>query len=138
MARTRILSDDQLARMLAWRRKNKSFNFIGQRLGCSISTVRYQCLVAGVVPEGVTPKPSKFPMTFSRNGVLLRRFTDEEDAIVLSMLSAGSGPVEIGRALGRSSGTISNRILALRCRRQIEAAAFPFGAITAQSAGAAP
>jgi len=123
MSRRHNLTDEQLARMFAWRRANKSFAFIAMRMGCSIGAVRHQCLLAAVFPIGKGPGAVRLPMTYRRNGVTIRRFTPEEDAIILAMDADDIGSTEIGRALGRPSSTISNRLLALVARQLQEEAA---------------
>ena len=123
MSRPYYFTDEQLARMCAWRRSGRSYAFIARRLGCSAGAARHQCLLAGAFPEGSKPRPSPFPMLTSRNGLPVRRFTPEDDAILLAMKADGVGPTEIGRALDRSPGTIRNRLLALELQqRQLEAA----------------
>ena len=123
MSRPYHFTDEQLARMCAWRRSGRSYTFIAQRMGCSAGAVRHRCLMAGAFPEGTRPRPSRHPMLSSRNGISIRRFTAQDDAILLNMVMRGVGPTEIGRALDRSPGTIRNRLLALTMRqRQHEAA----------------
>lgn len=114
MTRPNILTDDQLERVYAWRRANKSYEFIARRVHVSASAVRHQCLLACVFPEGVEPPVSNAPMVTSRGGVQVRRFTEEEDKIILAMHRGQQGPTEIARALGRASGSICNRLAALK------------------------
>lgn len=118
MTRPRTLTEEQLEKVYAWRRANKSYEFIARRVQISASAVRHQCLLACAFPEGVEPALSKSPMVVSRNGGQVRRFTDGEDQLILSMHRDRCGPTEIARALGRQSGSICNRLAALKARQQ--------------------
>ena len=118
MSRRSIFTDDQLARMFAWRRNNKSYGFIARRMACSISGVRYQCLLAGVTPIGVAPRVSSFPMRTTRSdGVPIRRFTPQDDEILLAMDAGDKTNHEMATVLDRAPGTIRHRLLLLTLRQ---------------------
>lgn len=121
--RKSMFTDEQLASIFAWRRANKSYTFIARRVGASNGAVRHQCLIAAVFPIGIPPRTSTLPMLTSRGGVPVRRFTAEEDALILAMDADDIGATEIGRATGRTAGTIRNRILTLTMRELQEQAA---------------
>lgn len=112
--RTPSLTEEQIDQMASWREAGRSYEWIGRRLGLSAHAIRWNCLRIGADhPRGHTFKPSKMPMLTVRVGGVVRRFTPEEDALILRRKAEGAGNAQIARELGRKSHSILGRLLTL-------------------------
>lgn len=107
--------------MLALREERGwTYGRIALKYGVCAGTVAYHCLIAGV------EKPGKaFPKCYVRPGAIeqraghvVRRFTAEEDAMLLEQSLSGLRPGRIGRLCSppRASNTIKARLATLARR----------------------
>lgn len=114
MAHNRRLTEEQLEQMAEWREAGQSFEWIGSRLGLSAKAIRWQCLRVGADhPLGHTFPACKTPMVVMRKGRAVRRFTPEEDALILRRQSEGARNADIARELGRWPHSILGRSMTL-------------------------
>lgn len=84
-----------------------------QILGMTPGAVDYHCLRRGAE----IPKPNRSPMFKKREerrgNHVVRRFTADEDAMILRMELEGRGVCEIARRLGRPHNSIIGRMMTL-------------------------
>lgn len=86
---------------------------IALRLDMSIGAVEYHCLRLGAdSPKPMPPMPVG-PMKVMRGGHVLRRFTPEEDRVLIQMDTAGALQCEMAAALGRPHNSVKARLMAL-------------------------
>ena len=114
------LSPGEKARLLRLREERGwSYSKIATEFGMSRSGVEWQCLTAGVVAPQSRIKDfgaRRGPLTVNcRDGRVIRRFTPEEDAVLLHRSLAGETPADIARSHvpKRRPGVITYRLLAL-------------------------
>lgn len=94
--------------------RGMSFKAIAERLDMSHGSVYWHCLRQGADnPKAAARKLGKPPMISARGEHLLRRFSAEDDAVILDMRSSGASLSEIARKLGRRHHSISSRLLLL-------------------------
>ena len=116
----RRLSPDEIDEIVRLRERGHSYEWIGGKLGCSGANVSWHCCRLAVEP----PKPSrtswdaiKGPAFYvSRTGVTVRRFTPEEDQVLLTMRSNGARVCDIAQRLGRGGNSIIGRLNTLARR----------------------
>lgn len=126
MGGRRILSDEAIAEMADLREAGRSYGFIQQHFAergvhISVQALRWQCLRVGadVPPRHRVPMPHQAGQTLHviRGGkpFVLRRFTAEEDRLILRLEAQGVGYAEIGRCLSpaRPFNSIKGRVLTL-------------------------
>lgn len=110
----RTLTDDQIDQMAEWREAGRSYEWIGRHFGLSAQAIRWQCLRVGADrPDGHKFGQSKMPMVTVRNGREVRRFTAEEDALILQRKEQGATNTEIARELGRKAHSVLGRAMTL-------------------------
>jgi hypothetical protein len=112
-----------------------SYNSIAQTLGLSVGAVSWWCLVSAIEKPGIPPRPvSRGPMEVVRGGFVVRRFTADEDAVLLSMEASGANYGAISKGMKRNRSSIVGRLatLARRDERLLAAsdASMPIIALT--------
>lgn len=111
---TRKMSDAQIDEMAEMRERGLTYTQIGRRFGLSAQAIRWQCLRVGADhPKGANVKPSTQPMVTMRNGHPVRRFTPEEDALLLSGKAEGRSNTEIARQLDRRPNSVLGRLMTI-------------------------
>jgi DNA-binding CsgD family transcriptional regulator len=100
--RTRIPPED-VDQLIEWAEQGKSMRWIGRKLGISQSAVYYHRLKAGIKPK------------FQGNGPAVnkagkRRFTPEEDALLVQLRMDGATLKSIARQLNRGHSSIFMRL----------------------------
>jgi len=99
------------------REKGHSYQFIAGRLNIPERSVSYFCLKYGIespnTKDKILPQTAKGPRIYSRKGRIVRRFTQEEDKVLLQMRQEGKSLSEIGRKLGRRHNSIVGRLYTL-------------------------
>ena len=111
----RKYSDTLLNEAAQLREAGLSLAAIGTRLNIHRSAVQYHCLRLGADSPDAACKapPASPPMEYSRNGHVVRRFTEEEDARLLRLEAEGLGIKEIARRLSRRPNSITARLVTL-------------------------
>lgn len=113
MARS-IVTPEQIDQMTEYREAGKSTAWIARKLGLKLNTVDYHLRRLGVFPPGWTLKSTPVEGgSYWRNGHLVRAFTPEDDALLLSLESQGLGFTAIGKRMGRKPNTIRARLTSL-------------------------
>lgn len=114
MANHGKLTDEQIDRMARWREAGRSYAWIAQRLGMSAAAIRWHCLRVGADhPNGHTFPVSKMPMVTTRGGHTVRRFTPDEDELILRRKNEGATNTQIARELGRKAHSVLGRLMTL-------------------------
>lgn len=111
----RKYTDDQIRKALELRLKGLSYGQIEMRTGMKASAVAWYCLFERVeLPNGdiAAPRPA-LPMRYTRNGNIVRRFTAEEDIVVMRMTIEGKSAGSIARHLNRPRTSVKGRIATL-------------------------
>lgn len=99
------------------RERGWSFERIGRRLNVSANTVSWRCLINGIEKPGSSaPKPYRGPMVIARNGREVRRFTPDEDEMLLALERDKLPYCAIGRRLGRKRNVVVTRLATLARR----------------------
>lgn len=93
------------------RRRNWSIADIAERLGKSPGTITYWCMILGAEPRKPAPNRRRQLKAHTRNGHPVRPFTDDEDALLLSMVGEGLNYAEIGRRLDRRGHVCRKRVI---------------------------
>ncbi len=108
-------TQDQFDEMAALRKQGLSHRAIGVRLGMSASAVSWHCLRLGAdSPNTKTNLPANGgPMSCTRNGVFVRRFTKEEDRKLLGMEATGASVAQMAKQLGRRWNSTRGRLMTL-------------------------
>jgi hypothetical protein len=120
------LSQSQVQEITSLREmRGLSYRQLANRFACSESTIYYHCLYAGADKPGrplVTCSVKPGAVEMRKNGIV-RRYSEQEDAIMSRMRLDGCGFTEIARAIGvelgfkRKGHSIRARLAAL-ARRQ--------------------
>lgn len=119
MMPARRLTADQLAHAFAMRERGFTYGQIALRLDVSQGAIAWHCLKHGVESPRTTPSLSTGgakPGAIERRGNhLVRRFTPEEDRMILAMEAAGHNRAAIGRACTppRAPNSITGRLMTL-------------------------
>jgi len=120
----RKITDAQIKQIVELRERGLGYRLIAEIVGVTESSVSWHCLRLGVEP----PKPTPINLDrrrgepVKRGGHLVRPFTEEEDALLLTLEWAGHGPSAIARRLGRRPNSVRGRQLTL-ARHQARAEA---------------
>jgi hypothetical protein len=110
---------DEAARL---RETGMSAKAIGKRLGMSASAVSFHCLRLGADSPntvGNIPDP-KGPMVVARGNHQVRRFTPEEDRLLIDMDVAGAKVCDMAKKLDRKPNSVRCRMMTL-ARRETRA-----------------
>lgn len=120
----RRLSPEDMDRICAMREAGKSYEQIGRALGCSAKAVSWHCLRLGA--EG--PKRTRLwpgvvgPATFGRNGHTVRRYTAEDDALLIELEQQGLPIATIAQRMGRRWNSVKGGLMTLARREERESA----------------
>ena len=120
----RRLTETEIERLTELREQGLTLQAVAKRIGCSESTVYWQCLKLGVEPS----KPRKLasdivgPPVVVRGDHVVRRFTRDEDEKLLALEAEGLSETQIGRAIGRRYNSVRARLMTL-ARREARAEA---------------
>jgi hypothetical protein len=112
-------------RIVAMREAGKTYEQIGRALGCSAKAVSWHCLRLGAD----SPRPTKLwdgivgPPTFGRNGHTVRRYTVEDDALLLKLERQGLPIATIAQRMGRRWNSVKGRLMTLARRDERSSAA---------------
>lgn len=87
------LSPDQKMQVAVLREeRGLSYGQIAARFGVSSSAVQYHCITAGALSPRRRPAFSRGPrLVRCRDGWVIRRFTADEDALLLALAAEGLG-----------------------------------------------
>lgn len=85
---------------------------VARSLRCSIGSVNWTLLRAGVMRPGFKPRAPDGRVQL-RNGHTVRRFTADEDRQLLELEAQGLTWSEMGRRLGRRPNSIGGRLATL-------------------------
>lgn len=116
----RKLTNEHFERICAMREAGKSYEQIGRAIGCSSSAISWHCLRLGA--DG--PKQTRLwtgivgPEIFSRNGHSVRRYTPDEDELLLSLEAKGLPIATIAARMGRRWNSIKGRLMTLARREE--------------------
>ena len=88
---------------------------IGRRLGIHPAVVGWHCLKLGAdSPDAaLRPELNRTTLTYTRAGRVVRRFTEEEDALLLRLEAERGGISEIARRLDRRHNSVTGRLMTL-------------------------
>ena len=103
---------DEAARL---REAGLSLAAIGTRLNMHRSAVQYHCLRLGADSPDAACKvpPASSPVEYNRNGHVVKRFTEEEDALLLRLEARGMSVKGIARQMNRRWNSIQGRLMIL-------------------------
>lgn len=111
----RKYTDEQLTEAASLREIGMSHAAIARRLGMSHGAVCWHCLRLGADSPNTRGKlpVARGPMTCTRSGYSVRKFTPEEDATIQRMDMDGATTAAIARALGRPWNSTRGRQMTL-------------------------
>lgn len=99
------------------RERGLSYKEISAKTGVKTSSISAICTLMGVVAPGAKlPNHRPKKLTAHRGNHIVRRFTDEEDARLLSLEAQGFRYCEIARKLGRRPNSVKGRLMTLARR----------------------
>lgn len=111
----RKYTEQQVDEAMAMRERGLSFGQIARKTGMNAASVEWYCLFTGAELPG-PPKPhvtTGGPMQYMRKGHLVRRYTPEEDEIILRMSLEGVPRVDIAAKVGRKPNSVKTRLATL-------------------------
>ncbi len=116
----RTVSQDVIDLIADMREDGMSYGAIARELNIKEKTVGGICLELGVDSPDVKPDHKAKPalMVTVRNGYKVRRFTPEEDALMVKLDGEGLGPKQIADAVGRNHSSVINRMRTLARREE--------------------
>lgn len=117
------ITDEQSAQIAEYREAGRSLAWIARKLDLSIGAVSWHCLRYGIESPEAKPVPIySGPMIMERGAGMVRRFTAEEDAILLNLSMQNVTVSAMAKQLGRKHNSIIGRLATL-ARRDERAAA---------------
>lgn len=120
----RKLTEEQLQQAFAWREAGRSVRWIANRLNISEGAISWHCLKAGVesprTARGAFVSRVMPGAVEQRGDHLVRRYSEAEDRLILTMAARGATNTEIGRALtpSRAPNSIQGRLMTLARREE--------------------
>lgn len=113
-----IITEELKAKIYLNREAGKSIGWISQRVGLSKGAIAWHCLRDGVESpktRGKVITPRRPGAVEQRGNHVVRRFTAEEDAMLVRMAREGHGYTAIGRACTppRRPNSIKGRLMTL-------------------------
>jgi DNA-binding CsgD family transcriptional regulator len=114
------MTPEQFTMIERMREAGKSYKQIAARIGMSPGAVSWYCLRQAIE----SPRPGKCwddirgPATVARGNHVVRRFTRDEDELIVKMEREGASPSEIARALGRRPNSVTGRLATLARREE--------------------
>lgn len=129
MARRKVTDAMKIEAFALREERGWSYERIGRRLGVSAGAVSWHRLINGVERPGEPPATrDTVPASgVARGNHIVRGFTPDEDAILLSMTLGGRSNSEIGRTLHRRANSIRGRLATLARRDARAEIAAPSG-----------
>ncbi len=112
----RKLTDEQIGRICEMRESGKSYAIIARVIGCSRGAVSWQCLRHGADKPGATNTQAAHPFECKRGNHTVRRYTPEEDALIIALAIQNFPRTGIAKRLGRKPHSVMGRILTLARR----------------------
>lgn len=97
------------------REQGHTYTSIAKTLDISPKTVETMCIAQGALPPAQEITLSNFnrrqqPDVYFRNGRAVRRFTADDDALLLQLEAEGKTIAQIANALGRAHNTVRARL----------------------------
>jgi DNA-binding CsgD family transcriptional regulator len=125
MRNARRLTAEERETIADMREAGKTYREIAGVLGCSEGAIEWTCLKNGIEKPGGAGRTGSSGKTYERRGRMVRAFSADEDARLLSLEANGYTPKEIGDELGRRPNSVIARLrtLARRDEREQERAA---------------
>jgi DNA-binding CsgD family transcriptional regulator len=118
-AKTRApLSADEIERIIEMRERRMSSRAIAVEIGCHEGSVDWALLREGVdihQDRPLPPVPTQ-PVVMARGGHQVRRFTADEDRLLLLLEAGGCNPCQIARQLGRRHNSVVGQLRSLARR----------------------
>lgn len=116
----RKLTEEQIERACILRETGLSSTQIASKLGLAVSqgALDWHFLIRGADPPGARPPTDPYRQAgqeCQRGNHTVRRFTREEDTLMLAMSGLGKNPSEIGRVMNpaRRPNSITGRLATL-------------------------
>lgn len=118
MPRRPALTEAERDRIIEMREAGRTMGQIARRIGCSVGSVAWLLLKAGVDPHADRPLPPipTEPVIHIGPRRSFRRFTAAEDARLLALEAQGLSLHRIALALGRRRNSIEGRLNTLARR----------------------
>jgi hypothetical protein len=122
MARRPDLTPDELERIAELREGRASQREIARQIGCSVGSVSWALLKLGIDidPDAPLPPVPTEPTQYARGGMVVRRFTEAEDARLLELEASGAKVYHIAKLIGRQNNSVLGRLRTL-ARREARA-----------------
>lgn len=117
------LTSDQIDDLIERRERGWSYERLAQRYGVTPGAIHYQCLKHGAVSphQRRTETPVHPTVHTTRAGKQQRRFTADEDRVLLALEAEGLKVSEIARRLGRPVTSTRVRLMMLALREDLPA-----------------
>ena len=115
----RKLTDAQIEEIVRLRELGHSYEWIAAKVGFTANAVAWQCCRLGAEAPNSTARSwdrIQGPAVQKRGDHVVRRFTPQEDALLLALASGGIIHSEIARRMGRKPNSIYGRLMALARR----------------------
>lgn len=111
----RKYTDALIGRAAVLREEGKSIRAIAERLGMSRGAVYWHCLRLGADSPNVRNNVlvTQGPLVIERGNHRVRRFTPEEDRILIEMDLAGARVSEMARRLNRPHNSGTGRLMTI-------------------------
>lgn len=108
----------QCEKIADMRERGKSYRQIGLAIGLSPGAVSWHCLRQAIEPPNPRPPSSVIvgPLEVKRGDHVVRRFTPEDDALLLALHNQGFGIRTIGKRMGRRDNSVRGRLMCLARR----------------------
>ncbi|WP_299671742.1 hypothetical protein [uncultured Roseobacter sp.] len=115
----RKITQKQIDQIAKFRERGWSVARIAEHMGISRGAVDWNCLKFGIESpktEALVAGEYNGPMVCKRGNHVVRRFTKEEDVILMDMVEKGARLVDIGQRLGRPGNSIGGHLMTLARR----------------------
>lgn len=121
----RKLTPEQAEMIASLRSEGLAPRVIAERFGVSEGLIKYYCLRNGIDPpknsaKRLPPVPQKSVIYRRADGHLIRRFSAEEDQLLLRLEAQGCNYNAIARTMGRTRNTVISRLACLARRDERE------------------
>lgn len=111
------ISPEQSEKIAKYRESGCSIRWIAQKLNLSHGAVSWHCLRYGIESPKTTSVPEyRGPMVMARGHHIVRRFSQDEDAIIVDLEAQGIAVNEIAKRLGRRHNSVIGRLATLARR----------------------
>ncbi|MFG6080528.1 hypothetical protein ACEUZ9_001132 [Paracoccus litorisediminis] len=109
----RKYSDNQREHAAILRERGFTYGQIARRTGMSEGSVYWHCLRLGADHPNPRATQQVGPALMRRGNHVVRRYSAEEDALILEMEASGHSVAEIARRLDRRHNSVSTRLMTL-------------------------